>query len=587
MKTIVLLLTGFIVFQALPQQANGQIVPKDHTIPEGLFIHTDRELLVAGEYLLFSLSLFNDNGRMGDKQQEISRYAYLVLRNEHEMIDHQRVKLENGSAHGGFYLEDTLSTGYYEISGFTNWMRNQASGTFFRKHIFVANRFDEELTFSAGNPEEIKNRTIDDGQPRETASPEKKFRLNISDSIFPRRTRGYVNIEADMQGDHQGRLTVSIAPEGSYLEHNPTLAAYLSATTKHFKAHDPTAEPFPYFMETKGMVISGQVTDENGQAVPGSRVTLSKQDTLVNLKYADTCDGGLFHFLLDPYYDASRLFFSIVHEGENTGETIHLFEKAEVDFPFAMPGGIPSQEQLDLLVKTQDVVSIQKAYGLNHHDIVKDKDKEVFPSLVYSRANDIFYPEEYVPLNDVYEITRELILSWRIRGRGEEATHIMTDATLRQRMNDTPVFFADGVITDNILPYLELGSEDLLKIEAHDFHWQYGNMYFPGIISIFTKDPQFHFDQIRENYVGLLTDNPAVALRFAPPEYNKTTPQINHEKPDARQVLLWEPDIRIEGGQTVSLPFYTSDLNGRFVVTLQGITERGEPVFQQQIIEVQ
>ena len=153
-------------------------------------------------------------------------------------------------------------------------------------------------------------------------------------------------------------------------------------------------------------------------------------------------------------------------------------------------------------------------------------------------------------------------------------------------MGDTPVFFVDGVITDNILPYLELGSEDLLKIETHDFRWQHGDMYFPGIISIFTKDPATHFTALEDDYVATTTDNPAIQLRFNPPVHEKTT-EKKPEKPDARQVLLWEPDIRIGGGQTVSLPFYTSDLNGRFVVTLQGISERGEPVFQQQIIEVQ
>jgi len=584
LKTIAIIIAGLLYFQAFTPQVKGQIVPKDPTIPEGLYIHTDRELFVAGEYLLFSLSLFNGNGKTRDNQQEMSRYAYLVLRNENEMIDHQTVKLESGSAHGGFYLEDTLSTGYYELLGFTNWMRNQVPETFYRKHIFVANRFDETLDFPTPDSDEPVAHESYPGQPQQTATLNNNFRLEVNANTLSRRTKSRINIEADVPDDHRGRFTVSIAPEKAYLPHNRSLREYLSALEEYFPAHDPATQPFPYFMETDGVIVSGIVTGNNGQAAPGARVTLSKIDTIVNLKYADACAGGLVHFLLDPYYDGSRLFFSVLPGEDNTGKTLRLFDQTEVGFPFAVPENNPGREQKELLARSQEIVRIQKAYEINHHILSRDTDKEMFPPLVYSEANDTFYPEEYIPLNDVYEITRELISPWRIRGRGEEAVHLMTDATLRQRMNDTPVFFADGVITGNILPYLELGSEDLLKIEAHDYNWQYGNMSFPGIIGIFTKDPEFHFDHLRENYVTMVADNPAVSLRFKSPEHPETT---NYDKPDARQILLWEPDMDIQGGQTVSLPFYTSDIGGRYVVTLQGITDRGEPVFQQQIIEVQ
>jgi len=585
-KALVFLVAVTCLFLNLPYRVSGQIVPKDHTVPEGLFIHTDRDLFVAGEQLLFSLSLFKGNGGVRRSEGEMSRYAYLVLRSNNEMVDYQRVLLDNGSAHGGFYLEDTLSTGYYELLGFTNWMRNQDAGTFFRKHIFIANRFDEELNIPENDATATPNSSREMNHKHKTTPPGTPFRLNLSDTLFGQRRKGYVTIEAELPADHQGQLAVSITPEDSHLGHNKTFAGYLSGIEEYFDEHDPANQPFPFFMETKGMVVSGQVTDESGQPAEGSRITLSKQDTLVNLKYADACSGGLFHFLLDPYYDDSRLFFSLVPKEERSGKTIHLFDKAEVDFPFTSPPGTLYPEQRDLLISGQDLVSIQKAYRLSDHDMLEKPRANVFPPLLYAKANDAFYPDKYVALDDVYEIAFELIPSWRIRGRGDEATHIMTDATLRQRMGDTPVFFVDGVITDNILPYLELGSEDLLKIETHDFRWQHGDMYFPGIISIFTKDPATHFAALEDDYVATTTDNPAIQLRFNPPVHEKTT-EKKPEKPDARQVLLWEPDIRIGGGQTVSLPFYTSDLNGRFVVTLQGISERGEPVFQQQIIEVQ
>ena len=128
-----------LMLSLLPLQAERWGVSSNPR--ETLFLHTDRDLYVAGENLFFDLSLFSEpNSRAGS-----SGFAYIALRNNQGTIKRITVALDRQSANGELYLPDTLSSGYYELVAFTNWMRNAGEEWYFRKPIFVANRFDTTL----------------------------------------------------------------------------------------------------------------------------------------------------------------------------------------------------------------------------------------------------------------------------------------------------------------------------------------------------------------------------------------------------------------------------------------------------------
>lgn len=63
---------------------------------------------------------------------------------------------------------------------------------------------------------------------------------------------------------------------------------------------------------------------------------------------------------------------------------------------------------------------------------------------------------------------------------------------------------------------------------------------------------------------------------FYSPEY--TLENIGSSKPDHRPTLLWEPDVEFVDGKA-SVGFYTSDVPGEYVVSLEAITKNGKICF--------
>ena len=74
---------------------------------------------------------------------------------------------------------------------------------------------------------------------------------------------------------------------------------------------------------------------------------------------------------------------------------------------------------------------------------------------------------------------------------------------------------------------------------------------------------------LTQRHVGL-----QVTRRFYAPDYAEASARESR-LPDYRHTLLWLPAVETNGSTTVTLPFSTSDLTGRYRVTVEGITREG------------
>jgi hypothetical protein len=117
------------------------------TIPyEDIYLHSDRDVYIAGEYLWFSAYLFD---HQNSSLSSNSSYAYAELLNsDNQRVSQTSIPLKNGSGNGGFVLPDTLRNGDYTLRAYTNWMKNFLPAGCFMKTITVFNILNEKHSWN-------------------------------------------------------------------------------------------------------------------------------------------------------------------------------------------------------------------------------------------------------------------------------------------------------------------------------------------------------------------------------------------------------------------------------------------------------
>ncbi len=129
---------------------------------EEIYLHTDREGYIAGEYIRTNIYLFE---RESLKPSVRSKIAYVeILNSENRPVVQKRFLLTNGCGPGQLQLPDTLSTGNYTLRAYTNWMKNFLPYNCFVKDIRVYNalkRNNYMQTAGPGMSEAEENKTPD------------------------------------------------------------------------------------------------------------------------------------------------------------------------------------------------------------------------------------------------------------------------------------------------------------------------------------------------------------------------------------------------------------------------------------------
>jgi hypothetical protein len=123
-----------------------------------VFLQLNKDTYISGEEVLFKAYLVSGPDFRPDT---LCKVLYIALKNcGNQKITGLRINLNGGTCQGYLQLPDTLSTGYYTISAFTNKMRNLSHDLYFTSGIFVANQgddmLDKRIAYSPENPDTVK-----------------------------------------------------------------------------------------------------------------------------------------------------------------------------------------------------------------------------------------------------------------------------------------------------------------------------------------------------------------------------------------------------------------------------------------------
>lgn len=583
MKTVLInILLLLIALCPLFGQKNDKLIK-----PERVYLQTDRNAYVAGEYLFYTLYLQGTPG-------EVSRYAYLVLRDRNNFaLAEVRVEIKNQLAYGNIYIPDTIRTNMYQIICYTNFMRNEGEDAFFKKEIIIANRFDDKMDQFTGS---IKSISPDSSYSRysKIIKPDDNLLIHLKKPVYDQREKISFSLESKyLPSDSIARVSVSISEIIPGVPVESSIAENFGDDIKRSPAVESDQYHFRFLREINGPVLQGQVlpatqagegndsiTENETNGAGNSTVLVSTVDSIVNMQFTTTDSVGSFRFLLNPYYDGKEL---IIRLKDKTSSTIFIDDKLSSVKPYA-PSAIFNVPGIkDYLIRCGKIAQIKKFY---REQTVITTEKEFLPSKtiprVYYKQNSAIFPSDFLELEDLVEISREIIPGLKVRKSENKFVSGYPNLQAQTHTNAEPAIFLDGVPIDDVNQIIKLGTSRIKRIESLPVTRYYGEMSFPGIMAVFSKDLEIKNIQFNTPTIKYQT--------FASQPYSKPEPfnPINNKQhiPDLRQLLLWIPEIVLKKNEILNIEGYTSDLPGKYRINIQGITSGGIPVHGSAIITV-
>lgn len=554
--------------------------------PERIYLHTDRDVYTAGDYLFYTLYLQGNHGTM-------SKYAYLVLRDRHNsLIAHERLEIENRKAFGSVYLPDTLSSGVYQIVCYTNSMRNEAEEVYFNKEIVIANRFDEQLN-AFTEPFNSSSAVTSSDQTSGGTTGNENLLIHPDKEVYNPREKISFYIESNGIAEKSvAQLSVSISEIVPGVPAEPAISEYFNNASQSAYTSDSKQNSCNFYSEIDEPVVQGRVIPaaqsgskkdsvNKNDAARYYTILISSPDSIVNMQYAKTDSMGSFRLLLNHFYNGKELYIRIK---DDVKATIVLDDKFDLIEPFTSSGAFNVHGIKTFLTRSENIALVRRSY--NEQPVMDTVKKflaaNTIPRVYYKHYTSIL-PSDYVELIDFAEISKEILPALRIRKSSGSFFSYYVNIPGQTQGSTEPQIFLDGVPIDDINQIISLGSRQIRRIETLPVTRYYGEMSIAGILAVSSN--------------GLLINNiqfktPTLkCLALSSQAYTKPEPFIpagsDKRIPDLRQVLLWEPDIIMDRSKELHIECYASDLQGKYRINIQGITSSGDPVNGSAIITVQ
>jgi len=148
---------------------------------ERIVLETDKDIYLAGEKILFSVTTTDTLNRIAD----FRKVAYAELLSDAKSESQVTISISESLGNGYIEIPENLKTGYYRLVAYTRYMRNEGPGAFSRKLIAVVN----PMTFDTENlkPTVIRNSAL-------KQSVGSGFQISTDKQKYSKRSTGNLQI---------------------------------------------------------------------------------------------------------------------------------------------------------------------------------------------------------------------------------------------------------------------------------------------------------------------------------------------------------------------------------------------------------
>ena len=557
---------------------------------EKVYVHYNSGLLFAGETLYYKLYCRNTSN---NRHSSLSKIGYIALVDrDHEPVFMQKLRLQDGSGQGDFFVPADIPSGSYKLVAYTQWMKNRNGAPVFLSDIMIINPYQN-------TPEEHLEKTVPDslafdsiplkptGIPASAKSSTRNgtpsFTAVLNKEVYRKREKVELELNTesiDARGGHYS-LSVRRIPD---IGHPPQLDPFTFEVIAGTTVPAEVRQGEVFLPELRGELISGKVVGA-GDSQPAGNIplalSLSGDEFIFDM--ARTNGEGRFYFNIDLEYQNTDGIFQVLNAEEREYDILpdqHILPLPEslefYDFKL--------DSQLEQDIRSRSIWNqIENAYQEVKADTLIRREQK----LPFYRNFQLKYAlDDFTRFNTIEETLVEIVDHiWLVRNaQGDPRFQVRPFDGYLDGIGLPPMVFIDGLYIQNHSDIVSYPARQIKNIFISRDRYQIGANIFQGILAFetFSSDFSETFSRDFLKLQPLFKPEPMKAYFFQ--EYNGS--KDKEQIPDYRQQLYWNPHLEIIGANS-RIHWYTSDLPGAFEIRMEGYTVAGKPVALYKIFNVE
>jgi hypothetical protein len=343
---------------------------------------------------------------------------------------------------------------------------------------------------------------------------------------------------------------------------------------RRFKWEDVLKNAVPSFTflpEYEGHIITGKLLPKiEGLAVNGINASLSVPGKNFKFSNSTSSASGYIKFNVEKFYGSHEIIAQINLADSNYS----LF----IDNPFSAQYGESVIKPFNLKPKLSDEILVRSIGAQTQNSYQPEKKENFFlPALFdttgsFGKPSKTYYLDNYTRFPTMEEVMREYVKEVHLKSRQKKFHYEIFNQPALSYLDD-PLVLIDGVPVFDINKIIDVDPLKIKKIDVSTTRFFLGEQPYNGIVSYSTYNNDLDGYQLDPNSVVVEYEGLQLEREFYSPQY-ETAKQISGRIPDYRNVLYWSPNLKtINGKQDIS--FYTSDIPGKYIVFVQGISNSG------------
>lgn len=328
---------------------------------------------------------------------------------------------------------------------------------------------------------------------------------------------------------------------------------------------------FAFLPEVRGHIVSGVVT-RGAEKQRGVFTYLGSPGKIVRAYGSWSNENGVVRFEIKDFYGPRRI---MLQTKTDTSETYNIkivdpFSSEHRDGP--LPTFQLNERFADALLSRSIAMQVQDVF---YYEQFGD---QVVPPMVdssafYGKADATYLLDDYTRFPVMEEVMREYVPGVFVRKRKDGFHFIVVDQVRGGVLPGDPMVLLDGVPILDVDDIMAINPLRVRKLEVVKRSYYLGQAVFSGIVSYTTYHGDLGGLEMDPRSISLNYDGLQLKRQFHKPQYSRAQP--DNRMPDQRYLLHWEPDITTDAQGKSQVEFFTSDVPGRYLVVVEGISATG------------